>query len=348
MTYGGTEGRRAAVSLILNGVPVSVERGTTLLEAAYQRHSGDKDTRRRMDRFFYEQAFQSPVGPGETKSGFVFTNVNLGAKALQMDLLSNEEVTSFTFVVPVPGLNTDVSRVNLDQLYEDVDVIETEDELRERLAALPCCTTNRDGSQNGDPLNIVMVGDREDIFAALVRRDWHQTEITYLKSALKTVRSFLFGSRYRYSPISALFVFGRAQDIGLQKARHSINLRNHMRLWRAPFNFRDKQVFIGQISRDIGVRFSSRTITTHKIDPNIDETRDSLLGDLAYSQALHRVGWVRGSQVSTFDETAYNLSPDPYYSDGLRAVMFFGPRPTTLEEIGFLNWARHERFDVLR
>ena len=175
-----------------------------------------------------------------------------------------------------------------------------------------------------------------------------EASMVQMKSALKTVRSFLFGSRYRYSPISALYVFDRPQDIGLQKARHSINLRNHMRLWRAPFDFRDKQVFVGQISRDIGVRFSPRTITTHKIDPNIDATRDSLVGDLAYSQALFQVGWVRGSQVSTFDETSYNLSPDPYYSDGLRAVMFFGPRPTTLEEIGILNWALHDRFEVLR
>lgn len=318
------------------------------LEAAYQRHSGDAATRRRMDRFFYDQAFRSPIEPGDTVSGFVFTNVNLGAKALQLDFLSNERVLSFTFVVPVPGLYTDVSRVDFEQIYEEVEVLDSEEVLRERLAALPCCTTSKDGTRNGDPMNIVLVGDRQDIFAALVRREWHQTEVTYAKSALKTVRSFLFGSRYRYSPISALYVFDRPQDIGLQKARHSITLRNHMRLWRAPFDYRDKQVYVGQISRDIGVRFSRRTVTTHKIDPNIDATRDDLAGDLIYSQALHRVGWVEGSQASTFDTPAYNLSPDPYYSDGLRVVLFFGPRPVALEEIEFLDWARHQRFDVLR
>ena len=64
------------------------------LEVAYQRHSGDSDTRSRMDRFFYDQAFQSPVGPGETRSGFVFTNVNLGAKALHLDFLSDDTAGS--------------------------------------------------------------------------------------------------------------------------------------------------------------------------------------------------------------------------------------------------------------
>jgi len=35
---------------------------------------------------------------------------------------------------------------------------------------------------------------------------------------LASFHSFLFGSRYRYAPISPLYVFGRLQDIGLQKA----------------------------------------------------------------------------------------------------------------------------------
>ncbi|KGE05165.1 LssY C-terminal domain-containing protein [Pseudohaliea rubra] len=318
------------------------------LEVAYQRHAGDAETRRAMDWFFYREAFHGPVGPGETVSGFVFSNVNEGAKAIQVDLLADHQVKSFTLVVPVPGLVTDVSQVDLANLYPEIANLETESQLRARLAALPCCTTDREGDANGDPLNIVMVGDRSHIFAALVRRDWHQTEVTYSKSAMKTAFSFLFGSRYLYSPISPLYVFGRSQDIGLQKARQSISLRNHMRLWRAPFDFRGRQVYVGQISRDVGVRFSARTITTHAIDPDIDETRDGLVADLAYSQALARIAWVRGAQASTLEDTHYNLSPDPYYSDGLRAVMFFEERPTGLAEIEILDWARHRAGDALR
>jgi len=52
-----------------------------------------------------------------------------------------------------------------------------------------------------------------------------------------------------------------------------VNLRNHMRLWRAPVNLNSTPVWVGQISRDIGVHLTSKTITTHKIDPDVDGAR---------------------------------------------------------------------------
>jgi hypothetical protein len=110
----------------------------------------------------------------------------------------------------------------------------------------------------------------------------------------KTVKSFLFGGRYRYSPVSAFYVFGRAQDVAFQRARTSIHERNHLRLWLAPMRFKGKPVWIGQISRDIGVRLTWKTITAHKIDPNTDETRDFLIQDLWYSAGLKKFGYVKG------------------------------------------------------
>jgi hypothetical protein len=310
------------------------------LEAAYQRHAGSKEEREAMDIFFHSMAFHNPVPARGTAEGFLFTNLDEGAKAINIDLLGDQKLTSFSFVVPVPGLVTDIQQVDLSELYPEEERVDIQDAvtLQEVLADLPCCTRNAKDTKNGDPLNIVMIGPRKDIFSALIRQDWHQTEVTYAASAWKTTKSFLFGSRYRYSPISSLYVFGRPQDIGLQKARHSITLRNHMRLWLTPYRFRGDEVFIGQISRDIGVKFSKRTITTHAIDPDVDDTRDGLVGDMAYSNALHSVGYVHGSQRSTRAETYYNLTPDPYFSDGLRAVMFFGERPHALDDVELLDW----------
>jgi hypothetical protein len=253
-------------------------------------------------------------------------------------------VESFSFVLTVPGLVTDIGRLDLDSMYENWVDLDDLDDLRRALEAFPCCSVNKDGDRNGDPLNVVLIGQRSHIFSAMIRRGWHQTEVPYGASAWKTVKSFLFGTRYRYSPISPLYVFDRSQDLGVQKARESIHLRNHMRLWRTRFNFRGKEVYLGQISRDVGVKLNWPTITTHAIDPDVDDTRDGLLGDLAYFQALHTVAYVTGSQVSSFEETHYNLTPDPYYSDGLRVVMFFEERPTSLDEIEILDWETPRRW----
>jgi hypothetical protein len=317
------------------------------LEASYARRTNSKRWNEARDRHFEELAFEGPVLPGETESGFVFTQIDEGQKSVYIDLLGDKELHSFSFVVPVPGLVTDVERVDFESLYDELREIEDEGELRQALHELPACTTNKAGTGEGDPLNLVLIGQPDAIFAALIRRDWHQTEVTYASSAWKTFKSFLFGSQYLYSPISPLYVFGRRQDIGLQKARGSIHTRNHMRLWLAPLRYRGDLVWIGQISRDIGVKLTTKspTLTTHAIDPNVDETRAGLAGDLAYSQALYALGFVGGVPASPRESPRTNLTGDVYYTDGLRAVMFFHEPPTGLDEIDILDWDLPEHLE---
>jgi hypothetical protein len=84
-----------------------------------------------------------------------------------------------------------------------------------------------------------------------------------------------------------------------------------MRLWLTPYRYKKHPIWLGQISRVIGVNYSRRTLITHAIDPDVDETRNGLVGDLAYSQALGAVGFVKGSQRSSLDETHFNQTPDP-------------------------------------
>ena len=307
-------------------------------EAAYLRHAGSKETKREMDVFFQEMEFPNPVEAGTTVSGYVFTNLDEGFKNVNVDLLGDDLLLNFNFAAKIPGLNADFEYVDLDALYPEFENIEDVAAFQERLREEPCCTVNKDGTKEGDPLNIVFVGTREAIWSALVRQGWHATEVNHMKSAMKTTRSFFFGSQYLYSPISPLYLYGRSQDVGIQKARNSISRRNHMRLWRAPYNFQGQEVYVGQISRDIGVKFQKRTITTHAIDPYVDHTRDGLMGDLAYSEGLSGVGYVSGSRVSTEEDTYYNLTPDPYYSDGYRAVFFFSASPVSLSEIDQLRW----------
>ena len=112
-----------------------------------------------------------------------------------------------------------------------------------------------------------------------------------------------------------------------------------MRFWLSPIRFRGKKVWVGQISRDIGVKLTlkSPTISTHVIDPDVDEARRYFVEDLAYSQALARVGYVKGVGVVSKEAPRMNLVGDPFYTDGLRAVLFFEPRPYTLSDIGIAS-----------
>lgn len=313
-------------------------------EAAYPfRSSASGDASRAIDGHFRQLQFKNPIPAKSTVSGFVIVNHDEAFKAVDIDLVTQGKSASFTYIFIDPSFKGDYTLVDFATIYDDSQTKDFEQEvaLRQVLEELPCCTTNEDGSEQGDPLNLVLVGDTDDIFPAFIRRGWHGTEILWSKAMWRTITSFLQGSRYRYSPISPLYVYARRQDLSMQKARGTIHERNHLRLWMTPLRFRGKPVWIGQISRDIGVKFTlkSPTISTHVIDPDVDEARRYLTQDLAYSQALARIGYVQGVGEVGKDAPRMNLVGDPYYTDGLRVVMFFDERPRTLREIEYVwDW----------
>jgi LssY C-terminus len=173
-----------------------------------------------------------------------------------------------------------------------------------------------------------------------VRRGWAPTEEKWSGAIMKMVTSFLAGEPYVNAPVSDLYLFGRPQDLALQKARETIHERNHLRLWLSPMRYHDKPVWIGQISRDIGIRFTihSPTFTTHKIDPDVDEARAALTEDMAYSQNLVKIGAVKGGDAAAQAAPKENLTGDPYYSDGFRVVLVFDQLPTSLSGIAFFQW----------
>ena len=291
-----------------------------------------------MDTTFQEQSIGNVIiPPGQDNAGFVFTNLDEGTKKVFVEL-HGEKNKKFTFIVQVPGLKADHHKMEFDQLYLQEEVRSyDEDDLQQVLEKLPCCTTNKDGTEEGDPLNLVVIGEFEDILTAFTRRKWDQTESINTGSIWKTTKSFLFGSRYRYSPISPLYVFGRPQDIAFQRARETIHERNHLRLWATPARFEGKPVWVGQISRDIGVRFTLKTwnLMTHKIDPDIDDVRDALLGDLIISESVSHVGFVAGVGAADRAHSRENLTGDPYFTDGLRGVVVLSKTNTKFR---FFDW----------
>jgi hypothetical protein len=293
---------------------------------------------------FRDLAFRNPVPPGGSVSGFVLANVDEGLKMVQVDLLANGRLESFSFLNVVPGFRADYHsrEVFTRELYPAEAFVDYTDEasFRAALEALPCCVTNKKGTRNGDPLNLVIVGGVEDAFPALVRRGWQPTEETWSGSVTKMIKSALAGERYPYAPVSPLYLYDRPQDLALQRARDNIHQRNHLRLWLSPMRYQGKPVWVGQISRDIGSRLTihSPYLTTHKIDPDVDEARTALTEDLAYSQNLAAMGLVSGVAAASRDAPRRNLTTDPYYTDGFRAVLIFDAEPRSLAEIDFLSW----------
>lgn len=287
---------------------------------------------------FYSKSMRLRVDAGSTRAGYIYSRVDQGTKSFNVDVMSADEHFLMTFFVQVPGLRLDHYDVDWENMYSEEE-IENVDlaGLAAGLEALPCCVMDEDGEDFGDPLNIVVIGSLRDIYYAFMRAGWDETETVYGGSTWRFIQSSLFGSENRYSPVSALYVYGRAQDVALQKARETLERRNHLRLWLTPMRYEGKLVFIGQISRDIGFRWTKTTIVTHKIDGNVDDTRDYLVEDLAYAQSLAGIGYVHGVGSASYDEPRFNLAGDAYFTDGLRAVMFLSSDLASISELEFYD-----------
>lgn len=276
----------------------------------------------------------------KTVSGFVYTHSDEGMKAFNVELHSPHKTVTHTFVTPVPGLPVDYFDITTDDIYSDEMLQNLSlEELRDWVTAVFCCTKNHE-DKIGDPVNLVFIGQLEEIRSALISRHWDVTAPVTGVSLMHMIKAFLFESRYRYAPISKLYLFERDHDLAFQKARDLIDERNHMRIWLAPITYQGKHVWFGQISRDVGVKLSGRLWppTTHVIDPEVDDARFYLLQDLIEARAIHTLAYVHSHEPATPDKPHLNAENDPYFTDGMRAIIFMSEKPVTANNLKILNW----------
>jgi hypothetical protein len=311
-------------------------------EVSYRFHGAfSLAANRARDEFFLKQQIASVLPPHSKTTGFVYGVLDAGIKYAHVVIAGQKRVETFDFALPVPGPEFVGTNIRADKIYPGKNIEDLElGSLRTTFAGQGCCTTNGDGTRDGDPLNIVLVESNRDPIVPFIARDWHLARQLDVASAIETVRAFLFRDEFLTSPVSPLYVFGRKEDVVVQKARSTINERVHARLWLTPYTFEGRRVWIGQVSRDIGVRLTRETwnLTTHKIAPDVDFDRAYLLQDLLLSGFVERYGYVEGVGAAPASAPRTNLTGDPYYTDGLRAVIFLSNQSIPLGTVERLPW----------
>jgi hypothetical protein len=103
--------------------------------------------------------------------------------------------------------------------------------------------------------------------------------------------------------------------------------------------YQGKPVWVGQVSRDIGVRYTTKTwnLMTHKIDPDTDDSALYVVSDLVYRHRVTKYAPVGGGVPSTLEKPAKNLTGDPYYTSGRRIVIQL-PENAAPEFPGRFSW----------
>ena len=296
---------------------------------------------RARNEFFLKRQIASSLPPHTKTTGFVYGVLDTGIKYAHIVIVGKNRLESFDFALSIPGPAFVGTNLRAEDIYPGRKIEELGlSSVKEKLAKFVCCTTSADGARDGDPLNLVIVESKQDPIIPLISRGWHLARQLDVASAIKTARAFLFRDEFLTSPVSPLYVFGRKEDVVVQKARTTINERIHARFWLTPYTYDARRVWIGQVSRDIGVRLTDQTwnLTTHKIAPDVDFDRAYFLQDLFLSGFVERYGYVNGVGAAPASAPRANLTGDPYYTDGLRAVIFLSNQTIPLGNIDRLAW----------
>src|SRR3989442_843212 len=179
--------------------------------------------------------------------------------------------------------------------------------------AFPRITRTQAGAE-GDPVNLVLVGTKEQILHSFQQAGWLIPDPITLQTSEKIAVDSLAHRSYPTAPVSNLYVFGRVQDLAFEKPTNDVANRGHIRLWKTGTLLSGQLAWIGQTSYDSGVELSATNhLPTHHIAPTVDLERNAVGAD------LQKTGLVTQEADETFTApifAARNGGGDFYASDG--------------------------------
>jgi len=174
---------------------------------------------------------------------------------------------------------------------------------------VPRFTMTGDGLP-GDPVNLVLIGTLQQLRSAFETAGWSQADRLGLASSWRMIVAFVCNSPYPSAPFSTLYLFGRGQDIGFQKAiDDSPRKRHHIRFWalalaraketvgtadfwlntdRPPEDAR--VLWVGAGTRDTGISLTKLTFqVTHATDDDTNAERDYIVAELMKYRVIEDV-----------------------------------------------------------
>ena len=206
---------------------------------------------------------------------------------------------------------------------------------RERV---PSYTVTGDGLP-GDPVNLVLIGTFSQLRGAYAMAGWSEADRLGLVSSWRMIRAFVFNKPYPTAPFSSLYLFGRGQDIGFQKAiDNSPRKRHHVRFWALSLARAQETVdttsfwlntdrppdsetvlWVGAGTRDTGISLTKLTFQiTHATDSDTNVERDYIIADLSKSGAIKEVRTHKAGQLLPTGKINH------YITDGEVAVASLG------------------------
>jgi hypothetical protein len=189
-----------------------------------------------------------------------------------------------------------------------------------RLGSFDSMVTVTDDDIPGDPVNVGLVGTKEEVIRAFSAAKWDPADKITLRSSIDIGLSVVLDRPDLDAPVSPLFFDGRKQDLAFEKpVGQSADQRNHVRFWQTERTGEDgRPLWLGAASFDRGVGLSHDTgQITHHISPDVDAERNLVIADLGKAGQLSSTYEIGGVGATP---DGRNGGGDPYFTDGKALV----------------------------
>ncbi len=168
----------------------------------------------------------------------------------------------------------------------------------------------------GDPMNVGMIGSKEDLIHAFAAAGWQPADSITLRSSIAIGISVVLRRPDPDAPVSSLYYEHRKQDLAFEReVGKSADQRHHVRFWQlADKDETGRDIWLGAATFDRGVGFSHDTgQITHHIDGDLDVERAFLIGTLEEAKRLADQFFVAGIGPTV---NGRNGGGDRYFTDG--------------------------------
>jgi LssY C-terminus len=194
--------------------------------------------------------------------------------------------------------------------------------------SVPRFTITGDGLP-GDPVNLVLMGTLQQLRAAFAAAGWSDADRLGLASSWRMIRAFVCNSPYPTAPFSTLYLFGRGQDIGFQKAiDDSPRKRHHIRFWSSSLEHAEGTVgtasfwmntdrppdharvlWIGAGTKDTGFSLTQLTFqVTHATDSDTNAERDYIAAELRKHGVIGEIRLYRSGQYLSTERVNHYIT----------------------------------------
>jgi hypothetical protein len=293
-------------------------------EVAYKNRGGfSAEARAEMEQYLNELGMPRYLDSGETRSGFVYTHADAGAKGFNVDVFTSGESFHFNFLLRVPGFVPDYANIDFDSIYSEKELtVYYGDALYDAVKQLPCCSLDGEGGERSGMINVVLIGAGKELLQALLRSAWIETSVSESRG------------------LRASFLFGRNQDAIFRYQSSTDDSFYELRLWLAPIMSGSERVWAGQVRH-----YFTTGRSFNRIDPDVDNARIVAAQHLLYGQAVEQFAWVSGEEVVPVESFWENLIRPSFFTDGGRLVLWLSGEPVSVGDATMLDWDSPTRGD---